>query len=486
MKTPNQLPLALFAVSLLVCCLAASQCGPAPEPFSLVLQGGRVIDPESGLDAVRHVGLRGDRIAQISSQPLTGVKVIDVGGLVVAPGFIDLHSHSPTPLGQSYQVRDGVTTALDLEGGYFPVTEFGEEIRDRSILNFGSSAGYGRIRARVIQDPDRARAVNTQVAEPQQHPQLRELLLQGLAEGGIGIGLPLDYYSEGIDEPELRMIFDVAAEQKALITVHIRRGVNGDPAGLREVLGLAEATGAPLHICHITHNAMRNIELFLSEIREARARGVDVTTEILPYTAGSTSISAAVFGRDWKTIFNIDYEDVEWAATGERFDQSMWEEYREKYPRGAVIHHYLDINWNRRAIVEPGLIVVSDLLRMVTEERKVAPHNGAFSKVLGRFVREEGLLDLPTAIAKMTLLPARRVQEVAPLFKHKGRLQVGADADITVFDPARVIDRATYQDPYQPSAGIEYVLINGSLVVNRGELLPGVYPGRVLYAGKTR
>ena len=486
MKAPNQIPFALFVVSLLVCCLAALQCRPAPEPFSLVLQGGRVIDPESGLDAVRHVGLRGDRIAQISPEPLTGAEVIDVGGLVVAPGFIDLHSHSPTPLGQSYQVRDGVTTALDLEGGYFPVTEFGEEIRGRSILNFGSSAGYGRIRARVIQDPDRARAVNTQVAEEQQLPQLRELLLQGLAEGGIGIGLPLDYYSEGIEESELRMIFEVAGDQKALITVHIRRGVNGAPAGLREVLGLAEATGAPLHICHITHNAMRNIELFLSEIREARARGVDVTTEILPYTAGSTSISAAVFGRDWKTIFNIDYGDVEWAATGERFDQAMWEEYREKYPRGAVIHHYLDESWNRRAIVEPGLIVVSDLLRMVTEERKVAPHNGAFSKVLGRFVRQEGLLDLPTAIAKMTLLPARRVQEFAPLFAHKGRLQVGADADITVFDPARVIDRATYQDPYQPSAGIEYVLINGSLVVSRGELQPGIYPGRVLYAGRTR
>ena len=208
------------------------------------------------------------------------------------------------------------------------------------------------------------------------------------------------------------------------------RGIDGDPSGLREVIGLAKEHGTSIHICHVTHNVISNLELFLNEISAAREDGVDVTTEVLPYNAGSALISSAVFGRDWRTIFDIEYADVEWAATGERFTESMWEEYREEHPDGQVIHHYLEEDWTRTALVEPGVIVVSDLLPMVTRESKVAPHNGAFSRILGRYVREAGLIDLDTAIAKMTLLPARRLEKAFPEFKKKGRVQVGTDADL--------------------------------------------------------
>lgn len=492
-------------LAVLGCLLLGANTYGADE-YTLVLTGGRVIDPESGLDAIVNVGLIDDKIARITADPLTGREVIDVSSLIVAPGFIDLHSHTPTPLGQSYQVRDGVTTALELEAGAFPVNEFGYYLQGGSILNYGASAGYGNMRNEVMHGIRQShftdapqtlgwlgywtqfrslfgqvRTANLKIADSEERAQLRTLLNEGLDQGGIGFGLPLDYYSEGVDNNEVRAIFEVAAERGAPIFVHMRRGINGDPAGLREVLTLAADTGASLHVCHITHNAMVNIELFLQEIRAARADGVDVTTEILPYTAGSAMISSAVFGRDWRTVFNIDYGDVEWAATGERFDQAMWEEYREKHPGGQVIHHYLKEDWNRRAVVEPGLIVVSDLLPMFTEDSKVAPHNGAFSRVLGRYVREEGLLDLKTALAKMTLLPARRLQQTGEVFKNKGRLQAGMDADITVFDAAAIIDRATYQDPYQPSAGIHYVIINGTVVVRDSQLQEGVYPGRALF-----
>ena len=149
-----------------------------------------------------------------------------------------------------------------------------------------------------------------------------------------------------------------------------------------------------------------------------------------------------------------------------------------------MIHHYVDEAWTRRALAEPGVIVVSDLLPMLDEQSKVAPHNGAFSRVLGRYVREAQLIDLNTALAKMTLLPARRLEQIAPEFRRKGRLQVGADADITVFDPATVIDRATYQNPFQPSAGIVHVIVNGIPVVRDGELLPDVHPGQALFGRK--
>lgn len=478
----------------------------ADDDYSLVLLGGRVIDPETGLDGVRNIGIRAGEIAAVTQAPLSGEVTVDVSSLVIAPGFIDLHTHTPTPLGQSYQVRDGVTTALELEAGAFPVADFGYHLRGGARINYGASAAYGNMRTEVMHgvrqshltDPiellgptgwwwklktqffGHVTTVNTKVADADERVALRALLHEGIDQGGIGVGLPLDYYSEGIDSNELRAIFEVAAERDVPIFVHIRRGINGDPTGLYEVLDMVRATGASIHICHITHNAMVNLELFLSEIRQIQQEGFDVTTELLPYTAGSTTIGAAVFGRDWRTIFNIDYADVEWAATGERFTQEMFENYRAQFPNGQVVHHYLDESWNRRAVVEPGLMVVSDLLPMMTEDSKVAPHNGAFARLMGRYSRDEGLLDLATAISKVTLQPARRLEKFTPAFLKKGRVQVGADADLTVFDPLTIIDRATYQDPYQPSAGIPHVIVNGTFVVRNHELVEDAYPGKRL------
>jgi N-acyl-D-aspartate/D-glutamate deacylase len=514
MVRPPSLPLAACLTACvfvaLAACPAVSEEAEEKRSYDLVLRGGRVIDPETGLDAVRDVGVEGGRIAAISEQRLDGEVEIDATSLVVAPGFIDLHSHSATPLGQRYQVMDGVTTALELEAGAFPVADFGRFVREEPLINYGASTGYAAIRLEVklgIRQPDlltdspepigllgywtavrslftTPTEVFSETATASERARLRAKLEEGLDAGGIGIGLALDYISEGVDAQEARMIFEVAGERQVPIFIHLRRGVNGDPAGLREAISFARETRAPLHVCHIQHNAMGNVGLFLGEIESARAEGFDVTTELLPYNAGSALISSAVFGRDWRTIFDIDYKDVEWAATGERFDEAMWNAYRAEHPEGQVIHHYVDEAWTRHALVEPGVMVVSDLLPMIDEESKVAPHNGAFAKVLGRYVREEKLIDLETALAKMTLLPARRVEAVAPVFRQKGRLQEGADADITVFDPATVIDRATYADPYQASAGIVHVLVNGVPVVRDGALQPAVHPGRALFGTK--
>jgi N-acyl-D-aspartate/D-glutamate deacylase len=489
----------------LLLCLMLTDPAMAEVNYTYVLAGGRVIDPETGLDAIRNIGVKDGVISKISDAPLQGIETIDVSSLVVSPGFIDIHSHTPTPLGQKYQVLDGVTTALELEAGAFPVDQYGYHLQAGSRLNYGASAAYGNMRNEVMHgvrqphltDPPQllgpmgwwwsiksrfgqVTTANTKVAEDDERNRLRALIHEGLDQGGLGIGLPLDYYSEGIDHDELRTIFTVASERSVPIFVHIRRGVNGDPTGLFEVLALTRETGASLHICHITHNAMVNLELFLAEIRKAQSEGLDVTTELLPYTAGSTSIGAAVFGRDWRTIFNIDYGDVEWAATGERFTKEKWEDYRQRYPGGQVVHHYLSESWNRRAVIEPGLMVVSDLLPMFTEENKVAPHNGTFAKTLGRYYRQEGLLDLNTAIKKITLLQAQRLEKFAPAFRKKGRLQEGADADLTIFDPLTIIDRATYKNPYQPSKGIHHVIVNGSFVVRNAELIEDAFPGKRL------
>ncbi|MFT6409016.1 MAG: N-acyl-D-aspartate/D-glutamate deacylase [Arenicella sp.] len=493
--------------SILIAFLSLSNAYAAEEVYSLVLEGGRVIDPETGLDAVRNVAINKGKIVAISESLLIANQVINVRGKVVAPGFIDLHTHSPTKLGQDYQALGGVTTALELEIGSFPVDAYGDDISSNPRINFGTSVGHLPIRLRVkmglevthlvnisspkpinfkgymtavrsiFSQPDEAS--NEQASDTEQ-TEILALLSEGLDNGALGIGLGLDYVSEGVDQSELAMIFDLAGKRGVPVFIHLRRGINGDPSGLDEALNQARRSGASLHICHITHNAMKNIDLFLAKISSARAEGIDVSTEVLPFNAGSASISAAVFKRNWQEIFDITYSDVEWAATGERFNKDMWGQYQEQHPNGQVIHHYVKEQWTQRALQEPGVMIVSDLLPMESLDRKVAPHNGAFVKILGTYVREKELLSLSEALSKMTLQPAMRLQKFAPIFRQKGRIQIGADADITIFDPLTVKSNATYKQPYQGSTGIDFVIVNGSFVVKDGKLQDSSFPGKRL------
>jgi len=228
---------------------------------------------------------------------------------------------------------------------------------------------------------------------------------------------------------------------------------------------------------------MQNTELFLQKIRDARARGVNVYTEVLPYNAGSTSIGAAVFGRDWKTIFNIDYSDVQRASTGEYFTKESFERTRREEPGAAVIHHYVKEEWTRLLVEAPDVMVSSDGLIVRDVDTKIPPQGvGSFAKILGKYVREEQALDLMTALSKITLQPAQLLEPAAPVFRLKGRLQIGMDADITVFDPATIAARTTYAQPHNASVGVQTLLVNGQIVIENGAIVDGIYPGRQLMA----
>jgi hypothetical protein len=486
--------LALLGLFLIV---FAGVNGPAVAvPYDLVISNGRVVDPETGLDGIRNIGIQDGSIVMISEAELDGPHKLDATGQVVAAGFIDIHSHSPSRLGAAIQVLDGVTTQLDLEAGAFPVSAYGDHYSGGTPINFGASVAHFAVRAKVIEGRDtpylfrgtsmmRAGLAFVQKATPAQIEEMRVLLEQGLDEGGLGIGVLLDYMSIAVSDAELRMIFDVAGSRKVPVFVHVRRGYAGDPAGLLEVVKLAEETGAPLLINHITHSAMHAVPEWLALIDAANSRGAQITTETLSYAAGGTSISAAVFSRDWQKIFNIEYADVQWTATGEWLTQESWEKYRAEQPTGMVNHHYVKEDWIEAALAWPGMMVSTDVTPALDRDILANPNGaGSFSRFLGHYVRERELMSLSEGLARITLYPARWLEGVAPLFGRKGRVQVGADADLVVFSAANIQATATYGDPFVPPAGLSHVIVGGKVVVDGGAVVEGRYPGqRILGEG---
>jgi len=498
-----RLRLALRAASIAaVALLSCLGCTTRPvERYDLVLHGGRVIDPDSGLDAVRDVGVRDGRIIAVSAKPLTGQRQLDASALVVAPGFVDLHSHAWTPVSMRMHARDGVTTALELESGSYPVANHGTygaiALVGRSPIHFGASVGHAWIRARILEGTGAhsgadqaatqqdARGMNRPAfrspLSAEQRGTMRDLLRDGLRQGGLGIGVLLDYMSEVVDQPELEDIFRVAAEFAAPVVVHIRRGNAGDTAGLVEVIDLARRFGAPLHICHIQANGIQNIAEFMKLVRAARASGVAVTMEAFPYNAGSTAISAAAFLRDWKTVFGIDYGDIEVAATGERLTAESFRRYQQQDPGLMVIHHYNREEWTRQATLAPDVIIASDAVPILGAGAgsNVAPWGiGTHAKMLREYVREQQALSLSDALAKMTILPVRALASYSPAMRRKGRIQPGADADLVVFNPATVADHASYARPLAASTGFRYVIVGGVVVVDDDRMVEGALPGQ--------
>ncbi|MDA9840049.1 amidohydrolase family protein [Porticoccaceae bacterium] len=484
-------PLGLLILTVLSMSLAA--CSQDSE-YDLVIANGRVIDPETQLDAIRHLGIRDGSISQISQQPLRGNKTIDASGLVVAPGFIDIHSHTPTLLGQQVNLLDGITTQLELEAGSFPVSFYGEHFRDGAQINYGSSVGHWAVRTKVIEGVDMpyifagdkiltmAGPTWMQAATAAQIEQMRLLLNQGLDGGGLGIGVLLDYMTEAVSEAELSMLFEVASERDVPLFVHVRRGYTGDPTGLVEVIDLALETGAPLFVCHITHNAMGGIGDWLAMIDEANQAGANITTETLSYAAGGTSISADVFRRrDWQAIFDISYQDVQWVATGEWLTKETWDKYAKEQPTGMVNHHYVKEDWVETALQWPGMMVSTDALPAIDTSIPTNPNiAGTFSRLLGHYVREREVLSLSDALARSSLYQAQWMEQASPVFKNKGRIQRGADADIVIFDAQTIAANAVYGDPYLKPTGMLHVLVAGELVVQNGLPVEGPAPGQKL------
>lgn len=452
--------------------------------YDVVIYGGRVMDPESGLDAVRNIGVNGDKIEVVSEDALNGRYSIDASGLVVSPGFIDIHTHGQTPENYEIQVQDGVTTSLEPELGTSDVDGWYRERESQSPVNYGVSIGHLPVRIDVMGDPGGLLPVGDAAHRAASESEIQEIVRRierGLDQGAPAVGLGLQY-SPAASRWEVLEVFRVAARYGATCHVHMRGIGHLEPGssidGLAELIAASAITGAPVHVVHISCNGIHATPQLLQMIEEAQSQGLDVTTENYPYTTDMTGIESAILDDGWQRNMGIDYDSLEWARTGQRLTAKSFERYRKV--GGHVIIHAVPEEIIQVAVTSPLTMIASD--GFLIDGRGHPRTAGTFSRVLGRFVREMGSLTLMDALRKMTLMPAQRLEHRVPAMKRKGRVAVGADADLVLFDPDKILDRATYREPTIPSDGIAHVLINGVPVVSDGQLQSGITPGRPVRA----
>jgi N-acyl-D-aspartate/D-glutamate deacylase len=459
-------------------------------PYDLVIRGGRVVDPETGLDAVRTVGIRAGAITRISVEDLPGARVIDATGLTVAPGFIDLHSHGQDAENYRLKALDGVTTALELEIGVLDVSSFIASRTGHALVNFGATVSHPAARVATLGRPMPPGAIvpasspaTSEHLTDDQFAGMSALLEKGLAAGGLGIGMGLAY-TPGATRLEVIRTFRIAAAHRVPIYVHVRSNGRIEPGSsieaVTEVIGAAAITGAALHIVHINSSGLRDAVECVRLVEGARARGLDVTTEAYPYGAGMTAINSAIFDAGWQERNGISYHDLQLVETGERLTKERFEIlHASSEPRLVLM--FLNPDEIVDAVIEhPLTMVASD---GEVQNGKGHPRGaGTYARILARYVRDRRTLSLMDALRKMSLMPAQRLEGASSAARRKGRVQEGADADLVIFDPRSVQDEATYEKGPVPSTGFRYVIVSGTPVVSGGTIVAGVSPGRALVA----
>ncbi len=506
-----------------------SELGPGPGGrrcanvgvVDLVLRGGRVVDPESGLDAVRDVAIEAGRVAEIGTGLPPAAAEFDVRGQVVTAGFIDLHSHVNTVAGLWLQALDGVTTALELEAGVTPVAAaYRRAAAEGRPVNYGFAASWAMARMEAVAGiaPEAsltgflasiARPDWQRPASPAEITALLARLSADLGDGALGIGVLLGYAAAS-DPGEYLRVCGLAAEAGVPTFTHARDLIEMVPQapvdGAEEIVRAAGLTGAHMHYCHVNSTSQRHIERVLALVGRAQAAGARITTEAYPYGSGMTGIGAAFLAPERLGERGLSPSSLIYAPTGERVaGAARLAELRRADPGGLAIIELLreddpaDRELLMRSLTFPGAIVASDAMPLTWTGPSAEPAGppawplpgraithprtaGTFSRALRLLTRDGGRFTLAEALSKCSLWPARVLEDRVPDMRRKGRLRAGADADIVVFDPGAITDRASYADSTRPSAGLRHVLVNGTFVVRDGTIAAGARPGRPVRA----
>ncbi|UOM37246.1 amidohydrolase family protein [Acuticoccus sp. I52.16.1] len=499
---------------------------PARAPFDLIVRGGRVVDPETGFDAVADVGVAGGRIAAIGALAgaSAGASEIDAAGRIVCPGFVDLHAHGQTIAADRMQAFDGVTTTLELEVGALPVAEwYDAQAAGGRTLHYGAAVSWISARKAVMAGltPDPALhpmemmgqgaadegGWSSRAATPDEVERIVALVREGLAAGGVGVGIPHGY-APGAGVKEMSRLCDVAAGAGVPTFTHIPWMSNVDPQSSEEsylrIIGYAAATGAHMHICHLNSTSLQDIARCRELLLEAQAMGLAITVEAYPYGTGSTVLSAAFFAApDFSARTGTDYRSIGLIRTGRQLaDRAELMAAREEEPGALIAWQFLDVADNAAhrdlldlSVLFPGGAIASDAMPFVApdgaiyrdaawplpEDLSAHPRSaGTFTRFLSHYCFERRAVDLREALAKCTIIPAAILEGGLPQMRRKARLQVGCDADVVVFDPETLADRATFADMTAPSRGVEALLVGGIPVIADGRLDPAARPGRAM------
>jgi len=414
-------------------------------------------------------------------------------------------------------MNPAVTTALELEAGVTPVAQaYDRAAKQGRPINYGFAASWALARMEAVAGlpPDASLGAFMarisepawqRPAEPGQVSALLARLAADLAEGALGIGVLLGY-APATSPAEYQRVAGLAAAAGVPTFTHARDLIEMVPAtladGAEEIVRAAAETGAHMHYCHVNSTSQRHIDRVLDLVARAQAAGSRVTTEAYPYGSGMTGIGAAFLAPERLGERGLSPSSLTYARTGERVaSAARLRELRQADPGGLAIIDLLreddpaDRALLMRSLTFPGAVVASDAMPVTWTAPPADPlawplpptaithprTAGTFSRTL-RLLTTEGQLSLAQVLAKCSLEPARLLQDRVPVLRRKGRVRVGADADLVVFDPAAITDRASYRHSTRPSAGIRHVLVNGAFVVKEGSIVPDARPGRPVRA----
>jgi cytosine/adenosine deaminase-related metal-dependent hydrolase len=484
----------------------------------LVITGGRVVDPASGLDGVCDVAVQDGRIAAVGTGLGGAERMIDAAGLVVAPGFIDLHAHGQSIPADRMQAFDGVTTTLDLEAGVMPVASwYRRQAAQGRVLNYGASTNWAFARIGAMTGGNEESSLEAfgramrdrrwvdNVATETETAGILDRIARGLDEGGIGIGI-LNAYAPGAGVQELTSVCELAAAHGVPTFTHIAYMSRVDPESAAEayirLIGYAGATGAHMHICHFNSSSKTDVERCARLVTKALEQGLPITLEAYPYGTGSTVLAAAFFGDpEFEARNGTGYDSVQRVTDGRRFrDREELLAAQAAEPSTLVLWHILDTENNERhrelldmSVLFPGGAIASDAMPWslsdgsvytgdswpLPEDATSHPRSaGCFTRFIRHWVRERQAVSLLEGVRKCALIPAEILQASTPDMRAKGRLTVGADADVVVFDFDALTDRADFSTMNRPAEGVRHLLVGGQPLITDGVMDVAARPGR--------